>query len=153
MRNDEKIKRDIYELYQVLYTIGQNNQSSGFLSTEILSKLKYEPDEVKKVLDFDEHIIKKNNQAISLEIASINTREEAVKYFRDNLAQIFQPEISENAKNNILKKITAEELKHLYHIIFGITLKGKCKKTDIIYKIKEFCEDEKRTADLTKNLY
>ncbi len=153
MNNSERIKRDIYELYEVFYNIGQNDQSSFFFNTEILKKLKYKPNEVKKVLNLDEHSVKKSKQDISLEILSISTREEAVKYFRDNLVQIFQPEISEIAKNTILKKITAEELKHLYYIIFGITLEGKCKKTDIIYKIKEFCEDEKRTADLTKNLY
>ncbi len=153
MNNSERIKRDIYELYETFYTIGQNEQASSFFSANILNKLKYKPEEVKKVLDFDEHTIKKSNQGVSLEISSISTREEAIKYFKDNLVQFFLPEISEIEKNAILKKISSEELKHLYYVIFGITLKGKCKKPDIIYKIREFCEDEKRTADLTKNLY
>lgn len=153
MNNSERIKRDIYDLYEVFYSIGQNDYSRAFLSTEVLKKLKYKPNEVKKVLNLDEHAIKKNNQDISSEVSSISTREQAIKYFSNNLAQIFRPEISEIEKNAILKKLTADELKHLYYIIFGINFEGKCKKIDIIYKIKEFCEDEKRTADLIKNLY
>lgn len=153
MNNSERIKRDIYDLYEVFYAIGQNDSSTAFLSTEVLKKLKYKPNEVKKVLNLDEHTIKKNNHGISSEISFISTREQAIKYFSDNLAQIFRQEVSEIEKNAILKKLTTEELKHLYYIIFGINMEGKCKKIDIVYKIKEFCEDEKRTADLIKNLY
>jgi len=35
----------------------------------------------------------------------------------------------------------------------GIPLEGKYKKADVLYKIKDFCENDKRTADLIKNLY
>lgn len=153
MNNSERIKRDIYDLYDVFYSIGQNDETSSLLSTEILKKLKYKPIDVKKALDLEEHTVKKSNQDISSEISFISTREQAVKYFNDNLEHIFQPDITEIEKSEILKKVTAEELKHLYYMVFGITWKGKCKKVDIIYKIKEFCEDEKRTADLTKSLY
>lgn len=153
MSNSEKIKRDIFDLYQVFYTIGQNEQISSFFSTEILRKLKYKPDEVKKVLNLEEYAIKKGNHDISSEISHISTRSQAIEYFKRNLEQIFYPDITESEKNIILKKITTEELKHLYYVIYGIKWEGKCKKKDIIYKIKDFCEDEKRTADLTKNLY
>lgn len=151
MNNSEKIKQDIFDLYEVFYTIKENEKTSCFLGTEILKKLRYEPDEVKKALNIEKN--KKANQDFPSEISFISTREQAVKYFNDNLEHIFQPDISETEKNTILKKVTSEELKHLYYIIFGITWKGKCKKENILYKIKEFCEDEKRTVDLTKNLY
>lgn len=153
MNNSEKIKQDIFDLYEVFYTIGENEKTSCFLGTEVLKKLKYEPDEVKKALNIERNENKKASQEFSSEISLISTREQAVKYFNDNLEHIFQTDISETEKNAVLKKVTSEELKHLYYIIFGITWKGKCKKVDILYKIKEFCEDEKRTVDLTKNLY
>lgn len=153
MSNSEKIKRDIFDLYKVFYTIGQDEQVSSFFSTEILRKLKYKPDEVKKVLNLEECAIKKENQDIFPKISHISTRSQAIEYFKHNLEQIFYPDITESEKNVILKKMTTEELKHLYYVIYGIKWEGKCKKIDIIYKIKDFCEDEKRTADLTKNLY
>ena len=140
-------------MYEVFYNIRENEKTSCFLGTEILKKLKYKPDEVKKVLNIERNENKKANQGFSSEISLISTREQAVNYFNDNLEHIFQPDISEAEKNTILKKVTSEELKRLYYIIFGITWKGKCKKENILYKIKEFCEDEKRTVDLTKNLY
>ena len=53
----------------------------------------------------------------------------------------------------MLKKVTLEEIKHLYQIVFGISLADKCKKIDAVYRIRDFFENEKRTVDLTKNLY
>lgn len=84
---------------------------------------------------------------------NIKTVEQARKYFEDNLLVVCRPDISEEEKSSILKKVTLEEIKHLYQIVFGISLTTKCKKIDVVYRIRDFFEDEKRTNDLTKNLY
>ena len=91
-----------------------------------------------------------NNSEI---ISNIQTVEQVRKYFEDNLLVVCQPNISEEEKSSVLKKVTLEEIKHLYQIVFGISLADKCKKIDAVYRIRDFFENEKRTVDLTKNLY
>lgn len=151
--SNEKIKNDLLDLYEILYHMGKNNKVSSFFSTEVLKKMKYKPEEVKKVLNITECVIEKSRQSISNEISSIETRNQALDYFAKNLSDVFKPNISQTEKNDILKKVTLEELKYLYQIIFGIPMENKCKKMDIVYKIKDYYENEKRTADLIKNLY
>ena len=84
---------------------------------------------------------------------NIKTVEQVRRYFEDNLLVVCQPDVSEEEKSSALKKITLAEIKHLYQIVFGIPLANKCKKIDVVYRLRDFFEDEKRTADLTKNLY
>lgn len=84
------------------------------------------------------------------EIADIKTKEQVLAYFKEHLLSIFQPDITDEEKNNILKKVTLEEIRCLYKIIFGIPLADKYKKIDAVYKIKDFFDSEERTADLTK---
>lgn len=83
---------------------------------------------------------------------NIKTVEQVRKYFEDNLLVVCQPDTSEEEKSSALKKITLAEMEHLYQIVFGIPLANRCKKIDVVYKLRDFFEDEKRTADLTKNL-
>ncbi len=149
----EKIKGDLLDLYEGLYFMGQNDKAAFFLNAEILSKIKYKPEEVKKVLNFEDNITLKKKQSISSDILAVQTRDQALEYFKGNLECIFGSDIVEAEKNIILKKISVEELRHLYQMIFGISLPKKCKKMDVLYKIKDFCENEKRTDDLIKNLY
>lgn len=84
------------------------------------------------------------------EIADIKTKEQVLAYFKEHLLSISQPDITDEEKNNILKKVTLEEIRYLYKIIFGIPLADKYKKIDAVYKIKDFFDSEERTADLTK---
>lgn len=86
-------------------------------------------------------------------VYEVKTVEQARKYFEDNLSVVCKPDISEEEKSSALKRVTLEEIKHLYQIVFGIPLTTKCKKIDAVYRIRDFFEDEKRTDDLTKNLY
>lgn len=151
--SNEKIKNDLLDLYEILYHMGESNKTLSFFSPEILKKIKYKPEEVKKVLNITNTAIEKSKQSISSEISSIKTQNQALDYFSKNLSDVFRPNISETEKNDILKKVTLEELKYLYQIVFGIPMENKCKKMDIIYKMKDYHENEKRTVDLIKNLY
>lgn len=151
--SNKKIKTDLLDLYEILYYMGKNDKASSFFSTEVIKKIKYKPEEIKKVLNITDPVIKKNRQSLSNEISSIKTRNQALEYLAKNIFVIFRPDISETEKNDIIKKVTLEELKYLYQIVFGISMENKCKKMDIVYKIKDYYENEKRTADLIKNLY
>lgn len=151
--SSKKIKNDLLDLYEILYHMGESNKTLSFFSPEILKKIKYKPEEVKKVLNITHPVSEKSKQSISNEILSIETQNQALDYFVKNLSDVFKPNISESEKNDILKKVTLEELKYLYQIVFGIPMENKCKKMDIVYKMKDYYENEKRTADLIKNLY
>lgn len=151
--SDKKIKNDLLDLYEILYHMEENNKASSFFSPEILKRIKYKPEEVKKVLNITDTVIEKSKQSVSNEISAIKTQSQALEYFAKNISDVFKPNISETEKNAILKKVTLEELKYLYQIVFGIPIENKCKKMDIIYKMKDYHENEKRTVDLIKNLY
>ena len=82
----------------------------------------------------------------------IKNKSQALEYFANELSNVFEPNISENEKNCILKKVALKELRYLYQIIFGVPIENGCKKMDILYKIKDYYESDKRTDDLIKNL-
>lgn len=149
--NSENIKKDLISLYTFLYYMSKNEAANNFFSKEILKKLKYNPDDIAEILECCNTSEEKQKSKIRPEIVEIKTKEQVLAYFKEYLLPICQPDILEEEKNNILKKITLEEIRSLYKIIFGISLADKCKKVDAIYKIKDFFDNEERTADLTKN--
>lgn len=149
----EDVKKDLLNLYNDLYCLSQCEAANKLFNKKILRSLKYKPEEVEEVLESVGVIHEKKKSVISLEIGNIQTIEQVKVYFEENLSLVCQPGVTDEEKSNILKKITLEELKYLYQIIFGIPLADKCKKINAVYKIKDFFENEKRTADLTKNLY
>ena len=149
--NSENIKKDLIGLYTSLYCMSQSEAAINFFNKDILKKLKYEPEEIVKVLESCNTGIKKQKPKIRSEFSEIQTKEQVLEYFREYLLPICQPDISEEERSTSLKKVTLEEIRYLYKVIFGISLADKCKKVDAIYKIKEFFDNEERTADLTKN--
>lgn len=86
------------------------------------------------------------------EVLAICDRPTAVKYFNDNLRQLFNPDITESEKTEILQGVSNKGLKHLYMRVFGISWVGGCTKMAILERINNFCRDEERTRDLTKFL-
>lgn len=148
---NENIKKDLIKLYEDLYCLSQCEAAANFFNKNTLKKLKYNPEEIKEALESTSIVSEKTNQKIKPEIIEIENKEQVFLYFKDNLLVICQPDITEEEKNNILRKTTLEEIKYLYQIVFDIPLADKCKKIDAIYKIKDFFDNEQRTADLTKN--
>lgn len=150
----ENMKKDLLFVYNELYCLSQCKVAENFFDEKFLKRLKYKPEEVEEMLHFsDDMSEKKRNTNNSEIINNIQTVEQVRNYFEDNLLTVCQPNISEEDKSSALKKVTLEEIKHLYQIIFGIPLKDKCRKIDAVYKIRDYFENEKRTVDLTKNLY
>lgn len=152
MHNDhENIKKDLVSLYTDLFFMCQSETAVNFFSKDLLKKVRYKPEEIERVLGLGNVMTKRSKQKVRGEILEIQTKEQVLAYFQENLLPICQPDIEEERKNILLKNATLEEVKHLYKIIFDINLADKCKKIDAIYKIKDFFDNEERTADLTKN--
>lgn len=149
------MKKDLAELYKILYNFSQSEASKSFLNKDLLKKLKYDPKDIENLLQDQKtaNINKKVETKIRPEILNIKTEEEVYTYLEENIFMVFQNEIDEVEKNNILKKITAEEIKYLYQIVSSIKPPDKIKKLDMLYKLRSFYFNKKRAADLMKNLY
>lgn len=149
------MKKDLAELYKILYNFSQSEASKSFLNKDLLKKLKYDPKDIENLLQDQNtaNINKKVETKIRPEILNIKTEEEVYTYLEENIFMVFQNEIDEVEKNNILKKITAEEIKYLYQIVSSIKPPDKIKKLDMLYKLRSFYFNKKRAADLMKNLY
>ena len=138
----ENIKKDLLYLYNELYCLSQCESAGNFFDKKFLRSLKYKPEEVEEVLSSSVDILDKKKTGNNSEIISnIQTVEQVRKYFEDNLLVVCQPNISEEEKSSVLKKVTLEEIKHLYQIVFGISLADKCKKIDAVYRIRDFFEN------------
>ncbi len=151
MSSAEHIKKDVIDLYTKLYMLSRNEEACGFFSKELLKKLKYTPQEVQAAIEQKSSPCPKARPKIKQEILEIKTKEQVRSYFQEHLADACKPEMGEEERNGSLKKVTLEEIKYLYQIVFGISLPEKCRKIDVIYKIKNYYDNEERTADLTKN--
>ena len=116
------MKKDLAELYKILYNFSQSEASKSFLNKDLLKKLKYDPKDIENLLQDQNtaNINKKVETKIRPEILNIKTEEEVYTYLEENIFMVFQNEIDEVEKNNILKKITAEEIKYLYQIVSSI---------------------------------
>ncbi len=155
MNCNNTMKKDLAELYKILYNFSQSEASKSFLNKDLLKKLKYDPKDIENLLQDQKtaNINKKVETKIRPEILNIKTEEEVYTYLEENIFMVFQNEIDEVEKNNILKKITAEEIKYLYQIVSSIKPPDKIKKLDMLYKLRSFYFNKKRAADLMKNLY
>ncbi len=155
MNCNNTMKKDLAELYKILYNFSQSEASKSFLNKDLLKKLKYDPKDIENLLQDQNtaNINKKVETKIRPEILNIKTEEEVYTYLEENIFMVFQNEIDEVEKNNILKKITAEEIKYLYQIVSSIKPPDKIKKLDMLYKLRSFYFNKKRAADLMKNLY
>ncbi len=151
-RENENIKKDLISLYTDFYHMSQSEAAIHFFNKDMLRKIRYKPEEIEKALELSNTIAEKSKQKMKTEIIEIRTKEQVLEYFTKNLLPICQPDIAEETRNRILKTVTLEDIRYLYSIIFEIPLPDKCKKMDAIYKIKDFFDNEERTADLIKNI-
>ena len=165
---NEDIKKNLLELYEILYYACQDEATAKLFNQDILKQLKYEPDKVKEALLSNGNKPKKmptkkaqskaairispNSRPVTLSqiISDIKTKEQVETYLNENLLPVCRVDITEEERYDILKHVSIDELKYLYEIVYGIPLVRKCKKTDIVYKIKRFYDDKKRATDLSK---
>ena len=164
----EDIKKDLLELYEILYYASQNEATARLFSRDILKLVKYEPKDVVEALSHNGNksisvkpkremsaaatIINADSRpiAISQTISNIKTRDQVKTYFDQNLLLACRVDITEEERNNILKHVSIEELKYLYTIVYEMPFLRKAKKINIVYEIKKYFDDKKRTADLFK---
>lgn len=147
------IKKDLINIYNDLYPLVKMEGAEKFFSSNTIKRFKYTPEEIEEALNSDKNKYPKKDNTIKSEIIEeIQTLDQVRDFFNNNLLLICQSHISDVEKQIALRKYSLEEIKHLYSIVFNITLPKKCKKIDIIYSLKKYFDNEKRTADLIKIL-
>lgn len=151
-KNGENIKRDLLHLYTALFNVSQCEAAPVIFGKELLKYLKYDSKEIEQALGICDGMPEKAKPRIKTEIVELQTKQQVLHYFREHILPICQPDTDEEEKAVLLKKITMEEIGYIYQLVFGIPLMGKYKKVDVIYKIKDFFDNEERTQDLVKTI-
>lgn len=90
-------------------------------------------------------VLSKNSKRMSQSIMSINNEEDVEKYYLNNLTYKHD---DENGVKNVLKHISAVELKYLYKILYKVEIKGKLNKTQILNGIEKYFENKNRVLYL-----
>lgn len=78
-------------------------------------------------------------------ILNIKTEEEVLRYYEENLRYKHS---SSGDKEKCLKRISLEELKHLYRIIYKIDIKGKVNKGKVLEGIEKYFDSKSRVESL-----
>lgn len=153
--NDQNatIIEDVKALYGYMYTLSQCKGADKIFGEDILKRLVHKPKTVNEVLEFTKERTLKQNRHMRPEIAEICTKEQATSFFNSYLFDACRADITEEERKKILKSASMDEIKYLYQIIIGSPMEIKGNKIEIVKEIKRFIDDEKRTDDLTKNLY
>ncbi len=151
-KSRETIRKDMFHLYTALHDMSQCETAPIVFSKDLLKYLKYDAKEVEQALDISDGLPERAKPKMKTEIVELQTKEQVLHYFREHILPICQPDTMEEEKTVLLKKITLEEIGYIYQLVFGIPLTGKYKKIDVIYKIKDFFDNEERTQDLIKTI-
>ncbi|MCX7748221.1 MAG: hypothetical protein N2645_15245 [Clostridia bacterium] len=157
-KNDYLVRKDLYEIYTSIYNTLNFDSAKEIYSTKLISKFKYPPSEVAKVLEIavdatmPKNSRKKSNTEIQTEISNISCLDALRDYYYKNLARLFNADIDEDTSNKILSSLNVGELKYLYSLISPIPIKSGKTKKEIIYMFKYYFDDEARTDAMTRNL-
>ncbi len=90
-------------------------------------------------------VLYKNSKRMSQSIMSINNEEDVEKYYLNNLTYKHD---DKNGVKNVLKHISAAELKYLYKILYKVEIKGKLNKAQILDGIEKYFENKNRVLYL-----
>lgn len=145
---ESDIKKDILELYSIMYNMANSDYGKVIFSKEILKLLKTPISDIETVISNEHNATTPTKTEIRTEIIEIDIRENAIRYFKENILNIYLSE-----SNKATNSFTAKELKMLYYKIFEIEIHSKkITKSEIIEKIIEYINSEARTDDLAKDL-
>ena len=86
MNCNNTMKKDLAELYKILYNFSQSEASKSFLNKDLLKKLKYDPKDIENLLQDQNtaNINKKVETKIRPEILNIKTEEAGSPLALDN---------------------------------------------------------------------
>lgn len=157
VNDDNLIKKDLYEIYENLYSAFHANKENNVFDSEFVKKFKYLPSEVAKALKIlDSNNLKKENsdksKNIRNEILNISSIDLLREFYYKELSQIFDANIDEDDASKILNSISVHELKYLYSLISSIPIKSRKNKKDIIYMFKYYFDDEARADAMAQTL-
>lgn len=141
MNNKEKgILQNLLNLYVGMYSFKDLFNKKYF---------KYPPNEVEKVISYlqmgEKKKPEKKKKPISEIILSINSEEQVEAYYLENLQYNRNDKM---AKEECLKKITLNELKHLCGILYSSPLRKNIRKCDLLDLIGNYFERIGRARSL-----
>ena len=150
--SEKQIKKDLVEIYRVLFKGNEFGSLSGFIDSKVVSRLKHSVEDVERVVLADTKQPKLNNGSLSKEVFEIKTEQEVYGFYIKNLSLVCKATTSEEDNEASLKAVSLHDLKHLYSILTGVEIKAKITKKDVVYKLKDYFDNVERTRDLSKTI-
>jgi len=154
--SEKKIKKDLLSLYLYLYPQTDEEQKllSRIFSEDFVRLLKYPPSEVEAVLApaGGSKPLRTVKETSSLETV-IHGKEDVHQYFEEHLQVLLDPTMPEERMTAALSQVSLHDLKYLYSCLLDVPLSSRVTKKELLYKIRDFFNAEKRTSDLSKTLY
>ena len=98
-----------------------------------------------EIEDYEKKVKTKKTSDLSDNIVTIKTEEDVEKYYFNNL---IYKHGDEKERKNVLKHISAVELKYLYNILYKTELRGRVNKLQILVGIEKYFENKNRALYL-----
>lgn len=139
-KKERDILQDLLKLYTDMYP-----------SKELFNKayFKYAPEEMAKIIDdfltIKEVTPQQGRNVVRESIQSIQTVEEVGKFYLENLQ--FDSS-DEKSKEECLKSISLNELKHLYNILFSSPIRANIRKNELLELIRNYFESIDRALSM-----
>ncbi|MGL4738510.1 MAG: hypothetical protein ACRCW2_13750 [Cellulosilyticaceae bacterium] len=167
MEKDQEIKEALYEIYCILKDVASTASGKRLLSSQIAEQLIYGKNEVKQALTAEmstkgkqtttkeavkKQSTKQTTSKVSERLRQITDSTGVRQIYEKELAQWFDPKLSQKGKDQLLRSFTAADLGYLYSLISSVGVKSTTKKVDLMKMFKSYYDDERRTADLNRKL-
>ncbi|MFT8323625.1 MAG: hypothetical protein ABF649_22490 [Bacillus sp. (in: firmicutes)] len=139
-KREQEILQSLLKLYIDMYP-----------SKNLFNKtyFKYTPEDIKKVFSLiiseNQESSQKNRNRIRESILSINTEDEVKNFYLENLLYN-QSDIK--FKEECLKRISLDELKHLYSILFSSPLRTNIRKNELLDLIRSHFDSIDRAKSM-----
>lgn len=159
MERDREIKKAIYDLYSTLKDVASTKSGRCFLAPELIEKLGYTKEEVKKVLEAQETSSTQPSKPksqdtgkVSQRISEIKDRDGVRQIYEKEMSKLFDSKVEKSTKTKIEKGLTVSDLTYLYSLLAAVGVRGRKTKKDLFQMFKDYYDDEARTADMNRKL-
>lgn len=130
-KNKEKeIIKNLLNLYNDMYKSKKLFNSSYF---------KYEPEEVealfKSILYSEDNLTEAKTPKVSESVLSLKTDEEVRNFYNLNLKHNYNSELD---RKNCLSKISLNDLKYLYSILYSTPVRSNASKNELLNLIEKY---------------
>ncbi|MGL4345702.1 MAG: hypothetical protein ACRCTE_10935 [Cellulosilyticaceae bacterium] len=152
MDREREIQEAVYAVYSILKDVVGTKGGRSMLSPDIVDKLCYSKEEVRKVLGSKQTNTKETSPKISPRIGDIIDSAGVRKLYYEEIIKLFDPKLAESTKNTIKRGLKVDDLVYLYSLISSVGAKRIKNKQELLYMFKEYYDNEVRTADMNRKL-